>query len=426
MTGRLDPRELAALIGAEVAPDARPADRISFDSRDADERTAFAALPGATSHGNRFVLSALERGTPFVLGDLAGQRAARVPDPVAALRRWARQRRERSGARIVGITGSAGKTTAKEFAAAALEAISTPGNLNTLNALACHLLSRVDDAPLHVVEMGIDRPGEMDELVSLVGPDLGVVTAVGPAHLEALGSIDGVAREKGRLIHGRPGLVCEQASAWYPGVPAYGFAPGVEHRGEDLRAGPDRVGFRYAGQRTEIKTPSLAVAGAALLGLALAREHGLDLASAAERVRAVRVPGGRMRVERGRITLVDDAYNANPLSVAAALDALARLPGRRVAILGDMRELGPHAERYHAEAGALAGRAARVVLAVGAHAERLATEAALAGARTEAVETASDALAMIDGLVEDGDAVLVKASNGVGLAVVAEALRARL
>lgn len=426
MSSRLDPRELAILLGADIGSEARAADLISFDSRDADERTAFAALPGAATHGNRFADAALERGAPFVLGDLGGSRVVRVAQPVAALRSWARHRRDRSGALIVGITGSAGKTTAKEYAAAALDAIPTPGNLNTLNAIACHLLSRVDDGPRHVVELGIDRVGEMDELLELVAPDTGVITAVGPAHLDALGTVEGVAREKGRLLDGRTRLVAQSAAGWYPGAPTYGFEAGATFVGEHLELDANRARFEYLQHKVEIATPSAAVAGAALLGLALATMHGLDLAAAARRIEAAKIPGGRMRVERGRLTLIDDAYNANPLSLAAALDALSRMPGRRVAVLGEMRELGPDSERYHAEAGALAGRAARVVLAVGGHSGRLAGEAARAGAAASAVATAAEALAAVAELVEDGDVVLVKGSNGVGLGIVSEALRARL
>ncbi|HWG85192.1 MAG TPA: Mur ligase family protein, partial [Deinococcales bacterium] len=338
----LDPAELI-FAGASLAPDARPASAITFDSRAVDGRTAFAALPGAQRHGRDYATSALERGAPFVLTDQPGPRAAVVSDPTAVLREWARRRRDQSGALVIGITGSAGKTTAKEYAAAALDAGRTPGNLNTLNAIACYLLGEARRFPRHVVEMGIDRPGEMAELRELVNPSLGVVTAVGPAHLEALGTVENVALEKGGIMLDRPGLVSEDAAPYYPGRDSYGFGPAATHRGEDLRIEHGSTSFRYRGVPVTLQTPSTKVAAAALLGMVLAEREGVDLAAAAGRIAAVQVPGGRMLVQSGRITLLDDTYNANPLSVAAALEALGRYPGRRVAVLGDMRELGPDA-----------------------------------------------------------------------------------
>jgi UDP-N-acetylmuramoyl-tripeptide--D-alanyl-D-alanine ligase len=421
----LDPRDLAP-IGANIAPDALFARAITFDSRACDEHTAFGALPGEKAHGNDFIAAALEKGAPFVISDRSGPRHATVPDPTSALRWWARRRRDRSGAFVVGITGSAGKTTAKEYVAAALEAGRTPGNLNTLNAIACYLLSSDLVGVRQVIEMGVDRLGEMTELVALVGPDFGVVTAVGPAHLQALGSVEAVAAEKGVILEGRPGLVSEQASPYYPSVPSYGFGSNATFRGEALGFQGDALSFHYQGVPVRLATPSTRVAEAALLGLVLAERQGIDLQAAAARLEAVSVPGGRMRFSEGRITLLDDSYNANPLSVRAALESLTRLKGRRVAILGDMRELGENAARYHAEIGAEAGRTASVVVAVGEHATTLAEAAAAQGASTTALPDAAAALGVLDEVVRDGDAVLVKASNSIGLATVAEALRARL
>lgn len=436
----LDPRANAGLLenfGLQaISEDVRTGHAITWDSRNADQHTAFAALPGESTHGNAYIQQALERGAPFVLADQDVPRAVRVTDATAALHGWARGWRDASRARIVGITGSAGKTTAKEFVAAALDCGKTPGNLNTLNAIACYLLSNVRPDTTHVVEMGIDRIGEMDQLVNLVNPDLGVVVAVGPAHLEFLGSLEGVAFEKGRIFAGRAGLVSESAERYYPnlenpvaGAPrleSYGFSEGVTHRGNDLELTNSSATYTYRNHRVHVSSPSAKVAEASLLGLILAERFGVKLEDAIQRIADVDVPGGRMRVERGAYTLIDDAYNANPLSVNAALDVLERQPGRRIAVLGDMRELGQHAETYHREIGKRAGQVAQVVIAVGEWASVFSGAARESGARAIAFQTVQDAINEVSALLEPSDTVLVKGSLRIGLGKLSEVIRARL
>ncbi|MBB6098012.1 UDP-N-acetylmuramoyl-tripeptide--D-alanyl-D-alanine ligase [Deinobacterium chartae] len=400
----IDPQALP--LAARVHPDARPARRITFDSREAGPDTAFAALRGETAHGNDYAQAALEAGAPFVLTDLDLPRAVQVPDARAALRAWARHARDTHAHPVVGITGSVGKTTAKEYAAAALGAEKTPGNLNTLDAIACFLLEHAgEDRPL-VVEMGIDRPGEMAELMALVSPDYGIVTAVGESHLEALGSVEGVAREKGGILQARrAGLVSVQAAAFYPGVPTYGFE-GASYGGENLHTDLEAARFRFRGVDVTLPAASPVVAEAAVLGLALAAELGLDLPTAAARLRDVDVPGGRYRVHRGPITFIDDTYNANPLSMRAALEALARYPGRRVAVLGEMRELGPDSDHFHREIAAFARAHADVVYSFGDRASLLSDRP---------FETVEALVAALTAELRPGDTVLFKASRGVRL-----------
>ena len=436
----LDPQANSGLLEnfglQSISGDARAARSITWDSRNADQHTAFAALPGESTHGNAFVQQALEQGAPFVLTDLDVPRGVRVNDATIALHGWARSWRDASRARIVGITGSAGKTTAKEFAAAALNCGKTPGNLNTLNAIACYLLSSVQPDTTHVVEMGIDRIGEMVELVGLVNPDLGVVVAVGPAHLEFLGSLEGVAFEKGRIFAGRAGLVSESAAQYYlklenpvlgaPKLESYGFSEGVTHRGAALELTDSSATYTYCNHRAHVSSPSAKVAEASLLGLVLAEKLGVPLEDAIQRIADVNVPGGRMRVERGTYTLIDDAYNANPLSVNAALDVLERQSGRKIAVLGDMRELGEHAETYHREIGKRAGQVAHVVIAVGEWANVFSSAARESGAKAIALQTVQDAINEVSALLEPSDTVLVKGSLRIGLGTLSEVIRARL
>lgn len=388
-------------FAATVHPQARPAARLTWDSREAGPDVAFAALPGEKMHGNRFVEAALDAGAPFVLTDLDVPRAVRVPDAWAALKAWAQAERAKNR-RVVGITGSAGKTTAKAYAAAALDAHFMPV-FNTQPAIACFLIEcGASDRPL-VVEMGIDRPGEMAELVELVRPDVGVVTAIGPAHLEQLGSVENIAREKGEILRGARGLVGAQAAPFYPGAESYGFGA-VTHAGQDLKVTPQGATFTFDGVEVGLPLAARVQAEAAVLGLTLAREAGLDLPAAATRLAQVSVPGGRYRVHAGRFTVIDDAYNASPVAVSAALNALHALPGRRISVLGRMLELGDTERQLHAEVGQEARARADLTYGVGAFAAEL-------GERAYA--TVPELMGALLAEVQDGDVVLVKASRGI-------------
>ena len=422
----LDPRAWSDALGATIAPDARPATRITFDSRQVNATTAFAALKGEQMHGNDFIAAGLELGAPFVLTDLDVPRAVRVPDATVALRRWARAWRDVSGASLIGVTGSAGKTTAKELIAAALEASCTPGSLNTLNYLATYLLNEVKPNSQHVLELGIDRIGEMDELMALINPDIGVITSVGPAHLEFFGSLETIAFEKGRILQAPAGIVSSGLAQRYPNVASYGFDAPATYLGHDLEHTDSSSSYIYAGQRVTIASPSHKVAEASVLALGLAERFGVPLIAATQCLERVVIPGGRMRLERGRYTLIDDTYNANPLSVTAALETLERQQGRKIAVLGDMRELGPYAPQYHREIGQIAARAAQHLIAVGQHAEDYISGAKAAGLEGLGFANADDATTALLGILEPDDVVLVKGSRAVGLERVAEVLRARL
>lgn len=393
-------------FSAAVHPEARPARRLTWDSREAGPDVAFVALPGERMHGNAFVEQALAAGAPFVLTDLDVPRAVRVDDAQAALFAWARAERARSPL-VVGVTGSAGKTTAKSFVAAALDAQFMPV-FNTMPAIACFLIELGGSGRPLVVEMGIDRIGEMAELVDLVRPDVGVITSIGPAHLEQLGSIEGIVREKGvilRGVDGRPvrGLVGAQASAFYPGVDSYGFGP-VTHAGEDLTVTAQGASFRFAGVPVTLLLAARVQAEAAVLALTLAHEAGVPLSEAAARLAAVSVPGGRYRVHPGRFTVIDDAYNASPVAVRAALDALNGWPGRRISVLGRMLELGPTERELHAGVGAYARTQADLTFGVGAFAAELGDRA---------FATVPELTAALLAEVRDGDVLLVKASRGI-------------
>ncbi|WP_407539994.1 UDP-N-acetylmuramoyl-tripeptide--D-alanyl-D-alanine ligase [Deinococcus radiomollis] len=395
----LDPH--APPFPATVHPQARPARRLTWDSRKASPDVAFVALPGEAMHGNRFVQSALDAGAPFVITDLDVPRAVRVQGAQAALFAWAHAERAKN-ALVVGITGTAGKTTAKSYAAAALEAAYLPV-FNTQPAIACFLIEHGSGARPLVVEMGIDRLGEMAELVDLVRPDVGVVTSIGAAHLDGLGSVSNIVREKGGILSAAFSLVGMQAGPFYPGVPTYGFE-GATFEGENLHLDESGAGFSFRGIRVHLPRASRVQAEAAVLGLALAERAGLNLEAAAARLAAVEVPGGRYRVLPGAVTVIDDAYNASPLSVEVALDALAQFPGRKIAVLGRMLELGETEAELHAGVGAQARRKADLTYGVGKFAGLLGEHA---------FQTVPELLAALLPELKRGDVVLVKASRGI-------------
>lgn len=402
----LDPRSLP--VAAQIHPEARPARRLTWDSREAGPDAAFVALPGDKMHGNAFVEQALAAGAPFVLTDLDVPRAVRVADAREALFAWARQERAKNPL-VVGVTGSAGKTTAKVYIAAALDAHYMPV-FNTMPAIACFLIQYGASQKPLVVEMGIDRLGEMAELMELVRPDVGVITSIGPAHLEGLGSVENIVREKGEILDAPRGFVGEQAAAFYPKseypqVCSYGFG-NVDARGEGLELTPQVARFRLGGMGVILPRAARVQAEAAVLGLTLAQQFGLPPVDAAVRMSAAEVPGGRYRVHTGRFTVIDDAYNASPVAVKASLDALNALPGRRISVLGQMLELGEGERELHAEVGEYARAKADLTYGVGPFASEL-------GER--AFATVPELLEGLLSEVRDGDVVLVKASRGISM-----------
>jgi UDP-N-acetylmuramoyl-tripeptide--D-alanyl-D-alanine ligase len=421
----LEPRDwISALeaFGVVVHPDARVATAITWDSRKVNEFTAFAALAGDAEHGNNYVQAALDAGAPFILTDLDVPRAVRVSDATAALRVWARAWRLECAATIIGVTGSAGKTTARSYIAAALNC---PSNYyNTLNAIACYLLSSVNRDSKHVLELGIDRIGEMDELVDLTAPDLGVITSVGAAHLEFFGSLERIAYEKGRILENRRGLVSSSCASLYPDVPNYGFEAGATFQGTDLKLKESSVSFLFQGLPVTIPNPSQKVAEAALGALAIAQDFKLELGDAIARVQTAHVPGARMRIEQGlQFRLIDDSYNANPLSVNASLDTLERQTGRKIAILGDMRELGETSPELHAQIGARAGKIAKLVIGVGVYADDIADAARGSGALSTTYPNSGVAALEIETHLKPGDTVLVKGSLSVNMKLITDAIR---
>ena len=423
------PEEIADAAGARVSPTAQGCSwdtgpgRAVIDSRLAGPGDLFVGLPGTRTHGGAHAAEVLARGAWGVLVDqehAAGLSGVVLvaEDPLAALQRLATAWRRALACSVIGVTGSVGKTSTKDLIAAMVaqgrRVVANDRNLNTEIGLPLTVLGAPPGTEVLVLEMGMRGPGQIAELAAIAEPDVGVITALGPVHLEQMGTMEAIAAEKAALVRGLPAggtailpagepLLAPHARA---DVTTVTFGPGGDVD-EAALAGLD-IGFGAAHMR---RNACAALAAARAVGVEPTGHVAVELSE---------LRGQRLALP-GAITVVNDCYNANPVSMRAALDDLAQTtsdpPTRRVAVLGDMRELGPDAERYHREVGEYArARGVELLIAVGPLSRAY-------GGDVE-VDTAAEAAERVGDLLQPGDTVLVKASNGVGLWAVAEALAA--
>ncbi len=405
------PLELDELrsLGLGVLEGAGTVTGLTIDSRLAGPGDLFVAVRG----GRAFVESARGQGAATLVPE----------DEHAALAAIGSLLRGRSAARVVGITGSTGKTSTKDILAAlcapVARTVATEASYNAELGVPLTLGRLEADTELCLVEMGMRGFGQIAELCEIARPDVGIITAVGPVHLELVGSVEGVARSKAELVQALPegGIAVVPVSSE---LDAY-LPDGIDVRRVDdvhveLRDDGAHIAFR--GGRIRFPLTSRHQAQNALTALVAYEALGLPLErvqEGADTVELSRWRGEELPLTGGGI-VVNDAYNANPTSMRAALEHLAlRGDGRRlVAILGGMAELGGHAERYHREVGVLARELGIEVLAVGDLARDYGADAW--------VPDAASAEAAARELVRPGDAVLVKASRAVGLEGIAPAL----
>jgi UDP-N-acetylmuramoyl-tripeptide--D-alanyl-D-alanine ligase len=422
--------------------------RAAIDSRKVAPGDLFLALHGERQDGHDFALDAIRRGATGLVVERPleapeGVTVLQVSDSLSALQRLAAHRRESSDVRVVGVTGSVGKTTAKELIAAVLASrwptLKSEANLNTEIGLPLTLLELTPEHARAVLEMAMYGPGEIQLLCRIARPDVGVVTNVSPVHLERLGSMGAIVAAKAELVQALPadGLavlngddpnVAAMAARSRARVLLYGLSEQCDVRaGDVVSRGLDGISFRisHKGASVEAGTP---LPGRhhvypALAAAAVALGEGLTLDEIAAALREAR-PDLRLRVlaTPGGATIIDDSYNASPPSTLAALDLLSELGGRRIALLGEMRELGAAAEEGHRAVGERAAACADLVLVVGQPARALHEAAAAAGADARFLESPEDATALLRTEMKSGDHLLVKASRLVALETVVDAL----
>lgn len=430
-------------------PGALPACGYSIDSRTIAAGELFFAVRGERLDGHDFVGAALERGAVGAV--VSRLRIASLPDaalkhpllicddPLAALQTLAATVRRRWGRTLVGITGSAGKTTTKEAVAAALGArfhvLKSQGNLNNGFGLPLQLLRLEAEHEFAVIEMGMNHSGEIAALARIAGPDWGVVTNVGNAHVENFADGQaGIARAKFELVESLPSsgvafLNCDDAYASQFGR---GFLGRAVYFGQGPCADPRilaiaeneqglQVRYRALEQEGELRLNLLGSHNAlnAMAGLAVALEAGVELTAAAAALSSLAAGDKRGQVvELAGATILNDSYNSNPEALRSMIRTLAARParGRRILIAGEMLELGDHAEALHIACGEAAAEAGiQMVVGVRGNAKHLAAAACAGGSACVFLPDADAAGHWLAENLRAGDVVLVKGSRGVHL-----------
>ncbi|MEO7192868.1 MAG: UDP-N-acetylmuramoyl-tripeptide--D-alanyl-D-alanine ligase [Vicinamibacterales bacterium] len=429
---------------------------VAIDSRQPLDGKLFVALRGDRFDGHEFVSQAVAQGAVGVLvmeaaAETRGVAAIAVADTLAALHALAHYVRVESGSVVIAITGSAGKTTTKEVTAELLSTryrvFRNRGNFNNHIGLPLSLMELTDCPDLAVVELGMNHRGEIRALTAIATPDVRVWTNVGDAHIGHLGSREAVAAAKAEILEGSGAETLVVANADDPLVMAHiaSFGGRLRTFGEspsaDVRA-HDVVDRGFDGTTASVTTRTgichlrVPLAGRAhlfnvLAAMTVALEFGIPLSTIEERVALLRPVArrGASLTLRGGARLVDDSYNASPAAVLAALQALAATPadGRRIAVIGEMLELGSMSRALHEECGRTAARLAIDVLMTigGGDADALGAAAVAAGMPTARVYRFADshlAAEQTTSLVGPGDLVLVKGSRGTRTDIVSDRL----
>ena len=468
----LTAEDLAAATGGTlIRRSSRPVRGGAVDSRRVTPGCLFVALAGERTDGHQFLAAAVAAGAAAVLvvrdpdpgaGEVAFEElgdvtVVRVPDTLRALHAIAAAWRRRFDPLVVGVTGSIAKTSTKEAVAGVLAqrftTLRTEGNENNEVGLPLTVLRLGPEHDAAVLEMGMYTGGEIRDLAAIGLPRIGIVTAVQPVHLSRIGSIEAIEAAKAELVEELPAAadggvailnaddqrVLRMAHRTQARVVTYGFDARADVRAEAVEsAGFDGMRFRLVtpAGTAEASIPALGRLAVhnALAAAAVGLNAGLPLDAIVPGLAAASTAPHRSVVIRaGGVTIVDDAYNASPGSMIAALELLAGLPGRHVAVLGEMRELGAEHEAGHRAAGAAAGRTLSLLVVVdgqvGGAAAPLAEAARAAGLPAEEVVAVPDAAAAVEALagrLVAGDVVLVKASRGVELERAVEGLVASL
>lgn len=453
---------VAATGGNVIGPETGEVDGISTDSRSVAPGELFVPLRGERFDGHGFTAEVIAKGIMVVLAEEAwlaahadisstqtgGRTIIGVPDTLAALGNLAAAWRRRFPIPLVGITGSNGKTTTKEMLAAILEqsgpGLKTEGNLNNLIGLPRMLFRLAPEHRWAVLEMGMSESGEIDRLAQIAAPRVGIVLNAFPAHLESMVSVENVARAKGELLMRLPADGCAVYNADDPLIAALPSPPGVRRLAfglgdADIRA-TEIENLGITGQRFNLHLPGgdtsihLRAFGRhnihnALAAAAAAYSLGVSAGMIRDGLEAFRPYDKRFQLEQAHeLVLIDDSYNANPASMAAALTTLAELKGTKRAFvaLGAMLELGDDETELHRVLGIQAARVADRLYLYGPLTAHTAAGALSAGMpETSVIRAESHDTIVMDILAwaEAGDFVLVKGSRGMRMERVAEGIR---
>ena len=463
-------RDVITGLGGRIAESAQieavPITDTVIDSRRATSGCMFVALHGERVDGHDFVGHAFENGARLVLIDhevetdapvldltasaevesCATPACIRVGDNLRGLQQLATYWRQRHDVRVIGVTGSVGKTTTKEQIWSVLRrryrTLRSEGNYNNEIGLPLTLLKLDATHERVVLEMGMYALGEITLLAEIAQPQVGVVTNVGPTHLERLGSIERIAEAKSELVAALPAdgvailniddpYVCDMANKTQARVFSYGLEPAADLWADEIESrGLEgvRLQLHYGEEAIHLRVPLLGrhsvhtVLRAAAVGLVEGQsweEIAAGLQDSSSHIRLVATPG------LNGCTILDDTYNASPASSIAALNLLEELEGRPVAVLGNMLELGDYTELGHRKVGLRAKDVVAKLITVGSLARIIAEEALSAGmssADVVAVDTNAEAIAALEPIIESGDIVLIKGSRGQSMEEIVAAL----
>ena len=430
-------RWVAARLGRVTESDAQVTGW-SVDSRTLRPGDLFFALRGPTHDGHAYVAEVLKKGAVGIVVDreVAGETDSilRVEDSLAALQTLASAARQEWAGDVVGVTGSAGKTTTKDVIAEMLSegfnTAKTEGNLNNHVGLPLSLLRVDDQARVAVLEMGMNHAGEIRALAAIARPNIGVVTNVGAAHMESFDSVDGIAAAKRELIEALPPegtavLNADDArvaafAVAHPGpVVTYGESEKATVRAEDVQFSEEALAFRVGATHFESPLTGRHSVSNLLAGIAVAGIFGIAPDRLTDRVRNIQP--GKMRGERFRhrgILVFNDCYNSNPDAARAMLAVLRDTPARRrIAVLGEMLELGRWAEPLHRDVGSYAAECGiNVLVGLRGAACFMLDAAKRSGLRADAAFFFDDPVQagrLVRSIAQPGDAVLFKGSRGV-------------
>lgn len=461
------------LSGKQLHPSlrGRVISRFVIDSRQATPGSCFIAFRGEKTDGHLYIGDAIQRGAAAIIAESAPPslqapviRPAQEPAPVLgddpliflvpntlqALHQLAKYWRDQHHPTVVGITGSVGKTSTKELAAAVLRqryhTIWSQGNLNNEIGLPLTLLRLAEEHEYAVLEMGFYVEGEIAQLCQLARPQIGIITNIGPIHLERAGSMEAIFRGKSELIQALPpsgqailnwddDWVQKMAPLSQARIFRYGLNPKADLWADQIQsAGLEGIRFRFHHRRADkIDTlhVHLPLLGRHSVHTAL-RAAALGLVSDLtweEIIRGLHDINAQVRIEITpgvhHSTIIDDTYNASPPSSIAALNLLADLEGRRIAVLGDMLELGSYEETGHRLVGLKAADVADILLTIGSRARWIAEEAIVGGLAASHVhhfDRIDEALTALQQLIQPGDQILIKGSRAVGMEKLVAAL----
>lgn len=436
-------REIAEMTGGDVIqnPDVT-ASSVVIDSREVKADSVFFAIKGDRLDGHQFLPQALQTARGAVVSNVDGsipkdKGAVRVADTTIALQQLARSIRERYPFTLIGITGSAGKTTTKEMIATLVgterKTFKSWGNFNNLIGCPLCIDNTPDDAEVVVSEMGMNHKGEIATLAGLTHPDIGVYTNIGPVHIEFFGTVEKIAEAKRELLENlAPGgtVVLNADNKYVMDISrgfdgkkiTYGMENDAEFRATAIvEQGLFGTRFEVQGHAFDLSLPGRHNLENLLAAIATARSMGISWPSIERGIRDLKPAYHRGVILPWRgATLYDDTYNSNPYAVSRALELLkqADVKGRRIAVIGDMLELGERELEYHAETGRAIPRDIDVVVGVGKRSRSLLDGARQSGFSAENLhhfESAEPAARFLEKFIQPGDLVLIKASRGIGL-----------